>query len=81
VVTFEDPETSDQFEVDTSSARLRARFREKAAKQRRQIAEDVLRGGANMLEFSTDQPLLPQLVAHLRRTGSERRLPARRRSA
>jgi uncharacterized protein (DUF58 family) len=81
VVTFEDPETSVQFEVDTSSARLRARFREKAAEQRRQIAGDVLRAGASMLEFSTDQPLLPQLVAHLRRTESERRLPPRGRSA
>lgn len=81
VVTFEDPETGSQLEVDTSSPRLRDRYRDRAAEQRRQIADEVMRAGGSILELTTDRAVLPQLVAHVRRMESQSRRPGRRRSA
>src|ERR1700730_13611665 len=43
VVTFEDPETGDQLQVDTSDRRLRARFEVAAAAQSKQISADLRR--------------------------------------
>ena len=73
VVHFEDPETGRQLEVDTTSARLRERYRAAAAEQRDRLLRDLRRAGAVALEVTTARPVLPQLVAFLRRRQSERR--------
>ncbi|MDP9325317.1 MAG: DUF58 domain-containing protein [Candidatus Dormibacteraeota bacterium] len=67
VVTFEDPETGRQIEVDTSSKRLRQRYRDAAAEQRAQLMSDFRGARAQVLEISTDQPVVNQLIAYLRR--------------
>lgn len=77
VVHFEDPETGSQLEVDTSSSRLRERYREAAENERRTLLAALSRAGASTVEITTAQPLLPQLVAFLRRRLAERRGPQR----
>ncbi|HXM54044.1 MAG TPA: DUF58 domain-containing protein [Candidatus Dormibacteraeota bacterium] len=82
VVRFEDPETGAQLEVDTTSARLRARYREAAEEQRQALLTDLRRAGAAVLEMSTGEPVMTQLVAFLRRRQLDRRpLRARERPA
>ena len=71
VVTFEDPETGDQLEVNTSDSRLRARFQLAAAEQSRQISADLRRAHAAEFEITTSRAFLPQLVDYLRRRGAE----------
>ncbi|HSR22614.1 MAG TPA: DUF58 domain-containing protein, partial [Candidatus Eisenbacteria bacterium] len=73
VVHFEDPETGAQVEVDTTSARLRERYRAAAGAQRAQLLSDLRRAGAVSLEITTAEPVLTQLVAFLRRRQLERR--------
>jgi uncharacterized protein (DUF58 family) len=81
VVHFEDPETGAQIEVDTTSARLRDRYRAAAQEQRRQLLADVGRAGATVMEITTAEPVLPQLVAFLRRQRHDRRPQLRGRPA
>jgi uncharacterized protein (DUF58 family) len=71
VVTFEDPETGEQLQVDTSDGRLRARFQLAAAEQSKQISSDLRRAHAAEFQITTAQPFLPQLIAYLRRRNSE----------
>jgi uncharacterized protein (DUF58 family) len=73
VIHLEDPETGAQVEVDTTSRRLRERYRAAAAAQRAQLLADVRRARATALEISTGEPVLTQLVAFLRRRQHERR--------
>ena len=73
VVTFEDPETGAQLEVDTSSPALRERFRAAAAAEERRIASDLRRAGAAIFDLTTAEPVLTQLVTFLRRRQLERR--------
>jgi uncharacterized protein (DUF58 family) len=75
VVVLEDPETGAQLEVDTSSRGLRDRYRVAAAEQRRRLLADLRRAGASALELTTAQPMLPQLVAYLRRRQDRRGHP------
>jgi uncharacterized protein (DUF58 family) len=65
MVTFEDPETGRQLAVDTSSRRLRERFRAAAEEQRTQLRAQIERCGAAPVEISTGEELLPQLVRFL----------------
>jgi uncharacterized protein (DUF58 family) len=71
VVTFEDPETGDQLQVDTSDRRLRARFEVAAAAQSKQISADLRRAHTAELTITTEQPFLPQLLEYLRRRTAE----------
>jgi uncharacterized protein (DUF58 family) len=71
VVTFEDPETGGQLQVDTSDGRLRARFELAAAEQSRQISADLRRAHAAEFQITTAQVFLPQLVEYLRRRNAE----------
>ena len=66
VVTFEDPETGRQLEVDTTSTRLRKRFRVAAAAQRERVDAEIQAARAQRLDISTGEPVLGQLVAFLR---------------
>ena len=67
VVTFEDPESGEQLQVDTSDVRLRARFRLAAAEQSRRSSSDLRRAHVTELIITTEQPFLPQLIEYLRR--------------
>ncbi len=80
IVTFEDPETGAQIEVDTSSAKLRARFREAARQQRAMLAESVLRANGVAVEITTADDLVRQLVVILRRVEARQRRQRRRAS-
>jgi uncharacterized protein (DUF58 family) len=71
VVTFEDPETGEQLQVDTSDGRLRARFQLAAAEQSKQISADLRRAHAAEFQITTAQPFLPQLLEYLRRRQAE----------
>jgi uncharacterized protein (DUF58 family) len=62
VVTFEDPESGSQLQVDTGSRRLRERFRRAAEEQRAWINQQILASGAGLAELTTEEELLPQLV-------------------
>ncbi|MBO0684073.1 MAG: DUF58 domain-containing protein [Candidatus Dormibacteraeota bacterium] len=66
VVTFEDPESGRQLQVDTSSRRLRDHFRQAAEEQRTRIQQEVIAAGAGMLELTTAEDLLPQLMRFFR---------------
>ena len=71
VVTFEDPETGRQLQVDTSDRRLRDRFQRAAEEQERRISNDLRRARAVEFRITTAQPFLPQLIQYLRRRGLE----------
>jgi uncharacterized protein (DUF58 family) len=71
VVTFEDPETGEQLQVDTSDSRLRARFQLAAAEQSRQISTDLRKAHAAEFQITTAQAFLPQLIAYLHRRQAE----------
>jgi uncharacterized protein (DUF58 family) len=66
IVTFEDPETGRQVEVDTSSRKLRERFRLAAAARRDNLVADIRGARAQLLEISTAEPVVIQLIAYLR---------------
>lgn len=72
VVTFEDPETGEQLQVDTSDSRLRDRFQLAAAEQSRHITEDLRRAHVTEFRITTAKPFLPQLIEYLRRRNVER---------
>jgi uncharacterized protein (DUF58 family) len=71
VVTFEDPETGEQLQVDTSDGRLRARFELAAAEQSSQISADLRRAHAAEFQITTAHAFLPQLIEYLRRRNAE----------
>jgi hypothetical protein len=53
-------------EVDTSSKKLRARFRSAAAARHDQLLADIRSARAQLLEISTAEPVINQLIAYLR---------------
>jgi uncharacterized protein (DUF58 family) len=62
LLTLVDPETGRRLEVQTASARLRARFRAAAADQRSTAARAVRSAGAGHLVLSTDRDWLLDVV-------------------
>jgi uncharacterized protein (DUF58 family) len=62
LMTFVDPESGDQLEVQTSNAELRRRYAEAAAKQRAQIATMLRHAGAAHLQLRTDRDWLTDIV-------------------
>jgi uncharacterized protein (DUF58 family) len=63
-----DPETGEQVRVDTSSGKLRERYAEAAAAERKVVAEHVRRAGADHVVLSTrGEWLRPLLVALAKR--------------
>jgi uncharacterized protein (DUF58 family) len=75
VVTFEDPETGQQLLVDTTDARLRARFQAAAEKQREAIRAELRRCRVSVAEVSTASELVPQLVAFMKQRETLHRHP------
>jgi uncharacterized protein (DUF58 family) len=64
VVTFEDPETGRQLEVDTRSAGLRERFRLAAAARRQDLRAQLAAARASVLEVTTAEDVVDQLIRH-----------------
>ena len=62
LMTFVDPESGDQIEVQTSSADLRRRYAEAATKQRTEIATMLRHAGAGHLRLRTDRDWLTDIV-------------------
>jgi len=62
-----DPETGKELRVDTRSAKLRARFADAAAGERRDVARELASAGARHVVLSTSGDWLRTLVAFLRR--------------
>ncbi len=75
VVTFEDPESGRQILVDTSDARLRARFQDAADDQREAIRADLLRARAAVAEVTTATELVPQLIRFIKQREAQRGRP------
>ena len=80
VLTLVDPETGRRREVQTSSARLRARYAQAASAQRQAIAATIRASGADHLVLRTDGDWLTDLIrfVSLRRERAAR-LPRRTR--
>lgn len=79
LVTFVDPETGEQLEVQTSDPELRQRYATAAAEQREQIASMLRRAGADQLRLRTDSDWLSDIVKFVvtRRRGVAVRPPSR----
>jgi uncharacterized protein (DUF58 family) len=67
-----DPETGRRLRVDTSSRRMRARFAEAAATERRALADELTAGRADHVVLSTAGDWLRPLAAFLARRGAAR---------
>ena len=66
-VWFSDPETGTRLRVDTGDSRLRARFAEAAAQERREVAADLAAARASHVVLSTSGDWLRSLAGHLGR--------------
>ncbi|MEO7288256.1 MAG: DUF58 domain-containing protein [Jatrophihabitantaceae bacterium] len=79
LVTFTDPESGEQIEVQTSDAALRARYAAAARQQREDIASMLRRAGADHLRLRTDSDWLSDMVRFVvtRRRGVAVRPPSR----
>jgi uncharacterized protein (DUF58 family) len=62
LITFADPESGEQLEVQTSSSELRSRYAAAAAAQRTQIAASLRHAGAAHLQLRTDRDWLADVV-------------------
>lgn len=62
-----DPETGQRLRIDTSDARLRARFAAHAAEDRREVAGELARCGAAHVVLTTEGDWLRELAVFLRR--------------
>jgi uncharacterized protein (DUF58 family) len=76
LVTFADPETGRELEVQTSDAKLRQDYAAAAQRQRAAIATGLRRAGAAHLQLRTDRDWLSDVVsfvlAHRHHAGSRR---------
>ena len=66
-VWFTDPETGGSLRVDTSDSRLRQRFAQAAAAERRGVQDALALAGASHVVLSTSGDWLRTLAAHMRR--------------
>lgn len=73
LLRLEDPETKRQIEVDTGRRRLRERFASAAQEQRRQLLADLRTARAAVLELSTAEDVLVQLLRLFHRVETGRR--------
>ena len=82
LVTFEDPETGVQMDFDTGSASLRRRFREAALARDGALRAELRSARAALVEMSTDEEVLPQLLRFFRQSAAlARRRPVAVRTA
>ncbi len=71
-VWFVDPETGRQILVDTSNARVRAGFAERAEAERRALADELRSAGAGHVVLSTEGDWLREFAHFLRKPGVRR---------
>jgi uncharacterized protein (DUF58 family) len=83
LVTFVDPETGGELEVQTSNAKVRARYATAAVQQRGDIATALRRSGAAHLQLRTDSDWIADVVRFVltRRQGVSAGPPSRSRMA
>jgi uncharacterized protein (DUF58 family) len=62
LMTFVDPESGQQIEVQTSNAELRRRYADAASKQRAEIATMLRHAGAGHLQLRTDRDWITDVV-------------------
>jgi uncharacterized protein (DUF58 family) len=62
MLTVQDPETGEQLFVDTHDRGFRRRFAEEAAKREAQLRKSFATARADVLELSTEEPLLEAIV-------------------
>jgi len=79
LMTFVDPESGEELEVQTSDARVQARYAAAAYEQRQRIASMLRRAGADHLQLRTDSDWVSDLVKFVvtRRRGVAVRPPSR----
>ena len=71
VLSLVDPETGRRLRVDTSSERLRTEFAAAAAKERRDVADELASAGARHVVLSTHGDWLRQLTTFLSHAGAQ----------
>ena len=74
LITFEDAETGEQIEINTSSGNLRNRFAAAEARRRDELDRHLLGRGVDVISLATDEDYLIPLRAFFERR--ERRLAA-----
>lgn len=62
LLTLEDAETGEQFEIDTSNARLRTQFADKATENLEGTRKLFTSSGVDFLDLSTSRPYMPEVV-------------------
>ena len=73
LIQMEDPETKRQIEVDTGNRRLRERFRKAAQEQRRELLAELRAARDAVLELTTSEDVLVQLLRLFQRVEMGRR--------
>src|SRR5450755_3761098 len=61
ILALEDAETGEIIELDTASAAVRQRFKERSAERGRQLVSDFRSEGVDTLQLQTDLPYMPAL--------------------
>jgi uncharacterized protein (DUF58 family) len=61
ILALEDAETGEVVEVDTSSAAVRRRFKERSLERGRRLVGDLRAEGVDTLQLQTDAPYMPAL--------------------
>jgi len=72
LLTLEDAETGEQVEIDTSDAKVRQAFSDIATKRHEELRHTLLRTGTDVIDISTSQPCLPELMEFFRRRDKKR---------
>jgi len=62
LLTVEDAETGEQFELNTSSAAVRKRFTEESETRRGALRRSIRSAGVDLLDLDTGKPYLPALL-------------------
>ena len=61
ILALEDAETGEVLEIDTASAAVRKRFKERRWNRGRRLVSDFRSEGVDTLQLQTDSPYLPAL--------------------
>lgn len=72
LVELQDPETGELLLVDTSSAKIRREFRERARREERELTRFFKRSGMDTIELSTDKPYIDEVRALFHRRARKR---------
>lgn len=61
-ITLEDPESGQQFEVDSSNPKVQAEFNRVALNNYQQLQKTLRKSGSDILEIMTHEPYMPKLL-------------------